>query len=119
MVKKRHAEIHRDEAKKAAELTLLSLFGVESPDVEGLDPKADAEGDEAEENVWLTALRNGDLDSKEVEVEVPVSAPENAQGSGQSQIMFTMMQQGLKGGKPVETKRMTIKDARPLVEEQV
>jgi ATP-dependent HslUV protease ATP-binding subunit HslU len=114
MKKKQHADKHRDEARKAAELTVLSLFGAESPNAgDGNEGESGAE----DENIWLTALRNGDLDDKHVEVDVPVAPPEPPTGTnGAAQVVFTMISNGA-AAKPTEKQRFAIKDALPYLEE--
>ena len=123
MVKKHHREEHRDEAKAKAEAIVLDLFGAA-----GLTPSASGEaetttGSDGEQQMpsaegseeavvgqssgggWLEALQRGDLDDKEVEVEV--------EGSGGNDAMLSMM-----GKASTEKKRMPIKEALPLIEEQ-
>jgi ATP-dependent HslUV protease ATP-binding subunit HslU len=110
LVKKRQARLHRDQARKAAERTILQLLGADQPQADGNDAEAAPGGDN-----WLEALRKGHLDEKEVDVEVTPTA--ESKGENQTaQMMLSMMNGARMEG--AAKKRMLIKAALPLLEEQ-
>ena len=110
LVKKRQAALHRDEARKIAERTVLQLLGADQPQADGSDAEAAPGGDN-----WLEALKNGHLDDKEVEVEV--TPPAESKGDNQTaQMMLSMMNGARMEG--ATKKKMSIKAALTLLEEQ-
>jgi len=110
LVKKRQAALHRDEARKIAERTVLQLLGADQPQADGSDTEAAPGADN-----WLEALQNGHLDDKEVEVEV--TPPTEGKGENQTaQMMLSMMNGARMEG--ATKKKMSIKAALPLLEEQ-
>jgi ATP-dependent HslUV protease ATP-binding subunit HslU len=104
LVKKQQAALHRSKARLTAETIILNSFGADRT----------AGGQVGTDDVWLEALRNGDLDTKEIDVEI--SPPEKPDANSAAAQMMSML--GNSGSRTAEKRRMTIKEARPLVEEQ-
>lgn len=108
LVKKQQADTHKPQAQQQAEQVVLKLFrGPSSADV---DAKDDAE--------WLDALRRGDLDDDEIELEVAIDNPSAQTGKVAQRIMAAILEAQGSGSKAVERKRLPIKEALRVVEAQ-
>ena len=72
------------------------------------------------QDTWLESLRNGDLDDREIEVEVAVDGDNSggARAGDSNQAAAAMLSMMNAGARPTEKRKMKIKDARPLIEEQ-
>lgn len=104
LVKKQKSETLRDAARAAAEETIVvSLVGPNDT-----------------QDTWLESLRNGDLDDREIEVEVAVDGDNSggARAGDSNQAAAAMLSMMNAGARPTEKRKMKIKDARPLIEEQ-
>ena len=100
MVKKRAQDEHRSQAVVNAERVILELFGAtqqgdSAPSQEkeagtegtsGEEGGGGSKGEEEEEegDLWLQALRRGDLDDKEVEVDVTPPVPDAGKEGNQN-----------------------------------
>jgi len=105
MAKRRAADTHRAAARASAEVAVLELFGATQPDEKGTEGQSGA---------WLEALRRGDLNDKVVEIEVAQEAAKPEAGNAAA-AMLSMLG-GSSGSR--EKRRLPIKDALPILEEQ-
>jgi len=105
LVKKLQSERLRPQAVALAEERLLaSMIGTNAAE---------------SKQQWLESLRNGELDEREIDVDVPADgdAGPGAVQSDQSNAAAAMLTMMGSGSRATEKKRMKVADARPVVEE--